>query len=413
MYLLKSPSGTYYTRLCLPKALKIRGFPFDIKASLLTKDRHIANYRNALIVAKLHPIVHSTSNCTSLDEFTQQVSEVITEVRDCFDSPSVLIKPRKPQQRKVSPPIEKDSITQILESFIESKKLQNLTHLSLSQLQKRCQYFITKMSVNTVQEVSLVVANEYVDELLRDGRSNKTNREYLAAISQFMKWCVSREFVALNPFQGIQLPKVLKKPSEERERWSSCDLNRLFSDTHFQQSDDQIQLAVSMILRHGARPAEICQLHVNDVVFDADVPYLDINEDYENQHLKNEHSKRVVPIHHAVLRDGRLQNWLVMRKAANKTQLFDFKPLGPDLDWSKQLCTKFGKMQTAMGWKANQRPTLYGMRHTFIDELKKADAPEHVVAQIVGHSYANMTFGRYGKPLSLGELLEAVNLFCL
>lgn len=70
-------------------------------------------------------------------------------------------------------------------------------------------------------------------------------------------------------------------------------------------------------------------------------------------------------------------------------------------------------MQTAMGWKAKQRPTLYGMRHTFIDELKKADAPEHVVAQIVGHSYANMTFGRYGKRLSLSELVEVVNLFRL
>ncbi|MGR5069370.1 tyrosine-type recombinase/integrase [Vibrio alfacsensis] len=413
MYLFKSPSGTYYTRLCLPKALKIRGFPFDIKASLLTKERHIANYRNALIVAKLHPIVHNTSNCTSLDEFTQQVSEIIDEVRDCFDSPSIPIQPRKPQQRKVSPPIEKDSITQTLESFIESKKLQNLTHLSLSQLQKRCQYFITKMSVNTVQEVSLVVANEYVDELLRDGRSNKTNREYLAAISQFMKWCVSREFVALNPFQGIQLPKVLKKPSEERERWSSSDLTRLFSDTHFQQSDEQIQLAVSMILHHGARPAEVCQLHVDDVIFDPDVPYININEHHESQHLKNEHSKRVVPIHHAVLRDGQLQKWLSKRKASTQSQLFDFKPLGPDLDWSKQLCTKFGKIQTAMGWRAKQRPTLYGMRHTFIDELKKADVPEHVVAQIVGHSYTNLTFGRYGKCLSLSELVGPVNQFRL
>lgn len=95
MYLFKSPSGTYYTRLCLPKALKIRGFPFDIKASLLTKERHIANYRNALIVAKLHPVVHNTPEGTSPDEFNRQVSDIIDEVRDCFDSPSTPIQPPK------------------------------------------------------------------------------------------------------------------------------------------------------------------------------------------------------------------------------------------------------------------------------------------------------------------------------
>ncbi|MFL0932941.1 tyrosine-type recombinase/integrase [Vibrio parahaemolyticus] len=413
MYLLKSPSGTYYTRLCLPKSLKIRGFPFDIKASLLTKERHIANYRNALIVAKLHPIVHNTPDATSLGEFNRQVSDIIDEVRDCFDSPSTPIQPRKPRQRKVSPPIYRDLLTQTLDSFIESKKLQNLTHLSLSQLQKRCEYFIAKMAVKTVQEVSLAVANRYVDELLRDGRSNKTNREYLAAISQFFKWCVSREIILSNPFTGVELPKTLKKPSEERERWSSKDLKRLFSDAHFQQAEEQIQLAVSLILHHGTRPAEICQLSMSDVILDAEVPYLNICQESEKQHLKNVNSKRMVPIHHAVLRDGRLQKWFSKRKASNQTQLFDFKPLGPDLDWSKQLCTKFGKIQTAMGWKAKQRPTLYGMRHTFIDELKKADVPEHVVAQIVGHSYTNLTFGRYGKSLSLSELVASTNTFRL
>ena len=287
MYLFKSPSGTYYTRLCLPKYLKIKGFPFDIKASLLTKERHIANYRNALIVAKLHPIVHNTSNCLSLGEFNQQVSDIIDEVRGCFDSPSVPIQPRKSQPRKVSPPIEKHSITKTLESFIESKKLQNLTHLSLSQLQKRCEYFIAKMTVSTVQEVSLAVANRYVDELLRDGRSNKTSREYLAAISQFFKWCASREIALSNPFTGVELPKTLKIPSEERKRWSSKDLSRLFSDAHFQKADEQIQLAVSMILRQGARPAEICQLHVDDVVFYADLPYINVADGIKSPRYLN------------------------------------------------------------------------------------------------------------------------------
>jgi len=31
----------------------------------------------------------------------------------------------------------------------------------------------------------------------------------------------------------------------------------------------------------------------------------------------------------------------------------------------------------------------------FIDEMKKLDVSEHIVAQLVGHSNPNITYGRY------------------
>ena len=42
MYLSKNASGTYYTRLPLPKSLRDRGLPFAIRTSLCTKDRQLA-----------------------------------------------------------------------------------------------------------------------------------------------------------------------------------------------------------------------------------------------------------------------------------------------------------------------------------------------------------------------------------
>ncbi|NOH31622.1 tyrosine-type recombinase/integrase, partial [Vibrio mediterranei] len=59
--------------------------------------------------------------------------------------------------------------------------------------------------------------------------------------------------------------------------------------------------------------------------------------------------------------------------------------------------------------KSGQRPTAYGFRHTFIDELKQQGVPEHVTAQIVGHSNHSMTYGRYGKRLSLCKLANVIN----
>ena len=53
---------------------------------------------------------------------------------------------------------------------------------------------------------------------------------------------------------------------------------------------------------------------------------------------------------------------------------------------------------------ANARPTAYGFRHTFIDELKQKGVEESLVAQIVGHTHQSMTFGRYGKKYPMAKL---------
>ena len=53
---------------------------------------------------------------------------------------------------------------------------------------------------------------------------------------------------------------------------------------------------------------------------------------------------------------------------------------------------------------AKARPTAYGFRHTFIDELKQKGIEESLVAQIVGHTHHSLTFGRYGKKYPIEKL---------
>lgn len=51
MYLVKQSNVVYYSRVCYPQALINIGYPFDIKVSLLTKDRATAVLRNLHISA--------------------------------------------------------------------------------------------------------------------------------------------------------------------------------------------------------------------------------------------------------------------------------------------------------------------------------------------------------------------------
>jgi integrase len=77
-------------------------------------------------------------------------------------------------------------------------------------------------------------------------------------------------------------------------------------------------------------------------------------------------------------------------------------------DWSKTYCKQLAKLQTDISMQANQRPTSYGFRHTFIDEMKQLDISEHIVAQIVGHANPNITFSRYGKDINVAALLKDI-----
>lgn len=54
MYLLKQSNSVYYLRVCSPKLLLDIGYPFDIKVSLLTKDRATATATATALLRNLH-----------------------------------------------------------------------------------------------------------------------------------------------------------------------------------------------------------------------------------------------------------------------------------------------------------------------------------------------------------------------
>lgn len=82
---------------------------------------------------------------------------------------------------------------------------------------------------------------------------------------------------------------------------------------------------------------------------------------------------------------------------------FSYKPDGKWEDRSKRYCQQFGRLQTAVGMPAKARPTAYGFRNTFIDELKQAGVEESMVAQLVGHIHSSMTFDSYRKNYSINK----------
>ncbi|EGQ9060138.1 tyrosine-type recombinase/integrase [Vibrio parahaemolyticus] len=417
MYLFRQPNSVYYTRVATPTSLQKNGFPKEIRLSLVTRERRLAYKRNldqTKVIFELFELAQTKS--LPFPDFKQRLNAEINQLRTSFNKQTsdgdstcrLLSETYEPKPKKQIPSINSDA----LDRFIESKRLEKVTNLTLKQLKQRNGDFLKFVEQLEGASITSSVAMVYRDELLGRGLSHKTLRDYLAAIKQFMNWCVVQELINTNPFAQVKLPTKSTSSHSQRQRWGEKELTRLFSSRAFQEQDLSFQWASKVMVLHGCRPSEACQLRVADIHIDGPIPIISFTDSGEQQHLKNLSSKRQVPIHKRLLESGFL-DYVKERQQQKQAQLFDFIPRGKDFDWSKDFRDIMGDVLTACGFKAGSRPTAYSFRHTFVDELKQANIEEHVVAQIVGHKNASMTYGHYGKQLPVEKLVDAVNAFTL
>ncbi|MDF4559940.1 tyrosine-type recombinase/integrase [Vibrio parahaemolyticus] len=433
MYLIKLSNNVFYTRISTPAILQTPlGYPREIRLSLFTKYRRLATKRNAQLASAIHTL-HEQALAENIPytDFKISLSTKVAEIRQQFcsnlphvDNPqskctSMSIETRAmpapapapaPEESVNSRLIGAQELTTELNNFIRSKRLEQVTPLTLTQLNQRCTNFLSYLAKQEIC-LSAKAANTYRDHLIEKGLSAKTVKEYIAANKQFFDYCERIELIERNVFKAIKAPKSrVAKASQQRDRWQLKELKKLFSSSEYRKKDVQFNWTTKIQLYHGCRPSEVCQLTTSDIQIIEGVPCITISDSEAEQRLKTSNALRIVPLHNQLINEGFLE-YVQGRREQKQKQLFDYKPHGDNKDWSFRYRTNLGKLQTAIGMKPNARPTAYSFRHTFIDELKIANTPEHIVAEIVGHAHPNITFGRYGKQANIQQLNEAVNKF--
>ncbi|HIF9530077.1 TPA: hypothetical protein ACX6S4_002473 [Photobacterium damselae] len=142
-----------------------------------------------------------------------------------------------------------------LKEFIASKQHVKVRLLTIEQLNQRTAHFLTPLAIRIISAV------RFRDRLYKEGRSYKTNKDYLDSSCQFFKWCKQMNYISENPFQEIVVQEQMKKRTqdEERERWS-IDLTKLFKSSEYQSKPEEFKWVTNIMLYHGLRPAEACQL---------------------------------------------------------------------------------------------------------------------------------------------------------
>ncbi|OOG60061.1 hypothetical protein B0E48_04680 [Rhodanobacter sp. C03] len=165
----------------------------------------------------------------------------------------------------------------------------------------------------------------------------------------------------------------------------------------------------------GCRLNELTQLQISDIFERDGVLTLNVTDSGDGQSLKNQQSKRLVPVHSVLLELG-FKERLDAVKAAGKEHFFHDIPVDRGGRRSEAAGKRFRKYLTRIGVKrkgVGQRGGIHRFRHTVIEKLRSYGLFDHQIAPFVGHqaSLAPMTSG-YGSSseMTLAQRKEAIEL---
>ena len=209
--------------------------------------------------------------------------------------------------------------------------------------------------------------------------AHKTLSNFFSAMNQFIKYCYNNEYIEKNPFQNYDI-KDFGKPSEKLLPLSEEELFLLFSHDW----DEQEYLLLSLLITTGMRLNEACMLtweRFNDTKYQGYRFFSTMDTDIEEVQVKNEGSKRLIPIHNDIVLPpkgtGRLFDYYVHNNSASNSAGDIIMPI------FNQICP-------------HPRKKMHSLRSNFKALCTEASIPKEVHDYLTGHGAGNVGQDIYG-----------------
>lgn len=218
--------------------------------------------------------------------------------------------------------------------------------------------------------------------------------KHLSNLSVLFKWFEAQGFIPenSNPVRGLAPnKKQAKRAAKERRPFTDEELVKVFGSSEYrkQRDKDPARYWLPLICLFSlCRREEAGQLAVSDIQEQSGIHFLRINDDAKlGQSLKNEGSRRRVPVHSALVMLGFLQYVESIRRAGH-TRLF------PDLSrgangYSDPVGKWFGRLLRGVGIN-DDAVVLHSTRHTGISRLTGAGVPQDIREILAGHAAAGV-----------------------
>jgi len=279
-------------------------------------------------------------------------------------------------------PQEVLTISSVMQGYLEDMRLKQENVGTQRKLTRFIEQFIAVMGDLEIDEIRPKHGYDYVRAILKDypTRSNGTLKDYNWGVQNFLKYCVENGWIDTNPFIGLDLSKY-GEATEETYPFSREDLQTIFSyDWELQE-----RLFLSILATTGMRPSEAGNLtweRFNDTEYDGVRFFTLLNTGEERVQVKNQSSRREVPLHPDL--------WLPSKGTG---RLFEYKKNDEGLsstDASHTINPIIGKLVP------HPNKSIRSFRRTFKTLLRDLSVGEEVHDAITGHTIPSASRKNYG-----------------
>ncbi len=200
--------------------------------------------------------------------------------------------------------------------------------------------------------------------------------KWLSHLSTILQWGSNNGHCETNPARGIRVDtgNGFREPS--RVAFGQDDLRRIFGDPFFTETKrfDSRHWALLVALYTGARSSsEIARINLRDIRQEQGVTVIELSEA-----TKNIHSKRIVPVHDALLALGFLDHVEELRRKGHSKLFFDWQPEDKINRWFLRTYRK----QVGID---DKRKVFHSFRHTLKTALSRYGVNRDVSDLITGH----------------------------
>lgn len=229
------------------------------------------------------------------------------------------------------------------------------------------------------------------------GLSDATVNRHVATLCALWDWAEEREHCeGRNPFRGHRRKLMESRNKQGYVAWDACELASLFNPAPKRADLTEIMIAA---LFTGMRLNEIASLTFGQIRQEDGVPFIDVVD------AKTPAGIRKVPLHPRL-------GWLQARAqdAQPGARVWPrFLSEGPGGKPGGDAGKLFTAHKQRLGFTDRQK-AFHSFRKNVVGQLERARVPQNEVAQLVGHEKQGMTFGTYGRHMTLEDLAKIVAL---
>ncbi len=239
---------------------------------------------------------------------------------------------------------------------------------------------------------------DFAKALAAQGKAEKTIRSRLTGVSRLLQFATEEGLLEQNPFNNLPLNGIGKKSHHYRPL-SDEQLSALFG---IEGLPERVRILWALLITTGMRMDEAALLQQDQVAL-GELPYFDLRV----AEVKTASSQRKVPIPEIILPTVKR---LIDRPEGKDGRLFSFSIKNNGKSRASDDCGRWLKKVDLYGMapKGPGRFTNHSMRGSLKDKLREAGVPLEVSNDLFGHDKGKVS-GAYGYGTSLRVMKEAVD----